>query len=138
MDACVLQLGATVFRVVEYRVSELGDVQPVHLGNERVALGESIEKTGRIGGRSLLGALAAASRLVARARAAGKDLHVVVVASETLTLARNADRFFAALKRHVGVAPRIVVPPNVLGHSAEPPGLVSLPLIPQIVPHLTS
>jgi exopolyphosphatase/pppGpp-phosphohydrolase len=138
MDACVLQLGASVFRVIEYRVGARGDVEPVHLGNERVALGECIEKTGRIGGRALLSALAAASRLVARAREAGRNLHVVVVASETIALARNGDRFFAALRRHVGVTTQIVVPPGVLALANEPTGLVASRKLPQVLPHLSS
>jgi exopolyphosphatase/pppGpp-phosphohydrolase len=120
--------------VVEYRVSARGDVEPVHLGNERVALGECIEKTGRIGGRALLSALAAAARLVAGARAAGKNLHIVVVASETIALARNSDRFFSALKRHVGVTTRIVVPPGVLARTNESAGLVASRKLPQVVP----
>jgi exopolyphosphatase/pppGpp-phosphohydrolase len=137
MDACVLQLGASVFRVVEYRVSERGDVEPVHLGNEPVALGESIEKTGRIGGGALVAALGAAARLVARARTAGKNLHVVVVASETIALARNADRFFAALKRRIGAAPRMVVPPGVFAAPCDLPGLADTPFLPHVSLNLT-
>jgi exopolyphosphatase/pppGpp-phosphohydrolase len=138
MDACVLQLGTSVFRVVEYRVSQGGDVEPVHLGNERVALGDCIERTGRIGGRALLSALAAASRLVARARTAGKNLHIVVVASETIASARNGDRFFAALERQVGLTTGIVVPPGVLALATEPGGLVASRKLPQVLPHSSS
>lgn len=130
MDACVLQLGASVFRVVEYRVSSRGDVEPRDLGNERVALGESIEKTGRIGGLALMGALAAACRLVARARTAGKNLHVVVVASETVARAGNADRFFAALEEHTGVSPRVVLPPEIFAPKGEPSPLSLSPSFP--------
>jgi hypothetical protein len=135
MDACVLQLDASFFRIALFRVTKDGAVESVPLGGEPVTLGESISRSGSIGRRARLSALAAATRLVALARKARRNAHVVVIASEALALARNAEAFFDAMKRRIGATPRFSIPSGVvlpLAIETSRRGLVLSPEIPHV------
>ncbi len=119
-----MQLDSRVFRLVYFRVKDTGDLESVELGNAGVHLGDSIRDTGFIGRRAWIEALAIASELVDAAHDRVPGAHLVVLASETVASAENAEGFFTALRRHTGVAPEVLLPSEVVDlitHPSAPP-----------------
>jgi len=124
MDTVILQLDSRVFRLVSFRVQPTGDLESIELGSERVDLGDGIRDSGFIGRRAWIHALAAASSLVETARQRAPRAHVVVLASETVASAENSEGFFEALRRGTGVAPEVLLPPEIvtlITHAKEAP-----------------
>ncbi|HVU00111.1 MAG TPA: hypothetical protein VHE30_00110 [Polyangiaceae bacterium] len=120
MDTTILQLDSRVFRLVYFRVKETGDLESVELGTSAVHLGDSIRETGYIGRRAWIEALAIASELVDAARERIPNAHLVVLASETVASAENAEGFFTALRRRTGVAPEVLLPAEVVSLITRP------------------
>jgi hypothetical protein len=125
MDTCILQLDCRIFRLVHFRVGPAGDIESVELGRERVEIGDCIRETGAIGRRAWLQGVTAAGGLVDRARSLLPHAHLVVMTSETVTSALNAEGFFDALRQLTGIAKERFLPTEILAlvtGSASPTG----------------
>jgi hypothetical protein len=114
MDTCILQLDCRIFRLVHFRVGPAGDIESVELGRERVEIGDCIRETGSIGRRAWIHGVAVVGDLVNLARSRLPHAHLVVVTSETVSGALNAEGFFEALRRHTGVESQRLLPSDVL------------------------
>jgi hypothetical protein len=115
MDTCILQLDSRLFRLVYFQVRATGDLDSIEVGSERVDIGDSIETTGAISRTAWIQGLAVAAGLIERARERLPRAHVVVVVSDAVVNARNAEGFFEALRRRSGVGAEMLLPSEILG-----------------------
>jgi hypothetical protein len=120
MDTCILQLDSKLFRLAYFHVRRTGDLDSIEIGSERVDIAESIENSGSIHRRAWIQGLAVAARLVDAARERFPRAHIVIVVSETVGSAHNAEGFFEALRRRTGVAGEMLLPSEILALLTAP------------------
>lgn len=104
MDTYILELGTREFRLRRARLASSGRIETVGIESERVALDESIDRTGTISQSASTEALAAVLRLLDVARLCCRGAEVYAIAPHALGGARNAESVLDTLARRARIS----------------------------------